>query len=396
MMKIEKMKIKTYAKIIAATMMITVAIMPFSVASGEDADCDGADDALAMSICSTESSTVLSGYNVLVTGQTGYMAAAATRISNLGASVTEAEPSTLTLDMLVLYDVVWISCDGADDVDNAGKADIVKSYVYNGGGLILEQPNQVITPQCLPYAFPIISISYENPCTGTILVPDHYLTQGLTIEDNEIPLTGDEVGSIGPEWAVLAIDGDTTDPDPKLSVACYGVGRIIVELGLTSTGTCVCGDCMKDIMIDRMITWAAEPCVNEGCSLGFWKNQPDYWECYMPDTPVDCPFIIPGELKHCGIVDLNGDDEPDTLMDALKYKGGNGLAGAGRNLLRQAVPALLNACNPDISYPLSVVDVQDMVSISIATLDRAEMLDLADMFDILNNLGCPYDTDSKP
>ncbi|MHC4455702.1 MAG: hypothetical protein ACYS0I_01220 [Planctomycetota bacterium] len=249
--------------LIVCLMAVTVTPVPVSAAFAEDADADGIYDDLTESTSLTVSSTVLSGYNVLVTGDEDYIGKAATRIRNLGASVTEAAASTLTSGMLAQYDVVWISLSGADDVDNAGKADIVKSYVYNGGGLILEQPNVVMTPQCLPYAFPIVDRWYYNSCTGTILVPDHYLTEGLTIEDNEIPATGDEAGTIGPEWLVLAIDGDTTDPDPKLSVACYGTGRIIVELGATTTRSCVCGVCMEDVMIERMITWVATTCAIE-------------------------------------------------------------------------------------------------------------------------------------
>ena len=216
-------------------------------------------------------STVLSGYDVLVTGEPGLMQSTATRIGDLGASVYTADPSTLTSSMLAEYCVVWISMGGADNVDDAGKAGIVKSYVYNGGGLILEQPNEVMTPQCLPYAFPIVDIWYYNECTGTVLDPNHYLTQGLTIEANEIPPTYDEVGTIGSEWTVLAIDDDG---DPKLSVARYGAGRIIVELGNTGTGSCVCGECMKDVMIERMIKWAcihAIP-VHVDIKPGSWPN----------------------------------------------------------------------------------------------------------------------------
>jgi hypothetical protein len=135
-----------------------------------------------------------------------------------------------------------------------------------------------------------------------------------------------------------------------------------------------------------------EPCRgDEGCTPGFWKNHADCWECVCPDDLVGDTFSVdvelPPELEELG---------DDTLMQALKYGGGRGLAGAARNLLRQAVAALLNACDPDVAYPLSVDEVKELVRIYVETLDRGQMLELKDLFDRLNNLGCPIDAHCRP
>ena len=125
----------------------------------------------------------------------------------------------------------------------------------------------------------------------------------------------------------------------------------------------------------------------EGCTPGFWKNHPDCWECFSPDDLVGEVFDVPMELA---------DLADDTLMDALRYHGGKGIEGAARNLLRQAVAALLNACDPDVNYPMSVGGVIAAVNDALATLDRGEMLGLKDMFDMYNNLGCPIDAHCRP
>jgi len=55
----------------------------------------------------------------------------------------------------------------------------------------------------------------------------------------------------------------------------------------------------------------------EGCTPGFWKNHPDCWECFTPTTLVGSVFMVPSELS---------DLADDTLIEALRYKGGTGLS----------------------------------------------------------------------
>ncbi|MHC4459092.1 MAG: hypothetical protein ACYS0I_18785, partial [Planctomycetota bacterium] len=137
-----------------------------------------------------------------------------------------------------------------------------------------------------------------------------------------------------------------------------------------------------------------EVVVPQGCTPGFWKNHPDCWHACWPrtggdpeDDLVGTVFAAPGNL--------NGKGGPDTLMDALEYKGGKGVEGASRILLRQAVAALLNACDPDISYfipnAIGPGGVIETVNAALATGDRTQILDLADMLDEYNNKGCPID-----
>lgn len=78
-----------------------------------------------------------------------------------------------------------------------------------------------------------------------------------------------------------------------------------------------------------------------GCTPGFWKQDQhfEFWcDLYGPDDLVCAMFEVPCDL------DLNGDGEDDTLLDALQYQGGPDYEGAAQILLRAGVAAVLNAC----------------------------------------------------
>jgi hypothetical protein len=130
------------------------------------------------------------------------------------------------------------------------------------------------------------------------------------------------------------------------------------------------------------------PCYgNEGLTPGFWKNKGvkvGWPSPYTTDlTLEEAGFIIPdGSMT-------DNDKRPvyldNTLLEALKYKGGEDLSGMAQNLLRAATAALLNAAHPEVNYPLSVDDVINRVNDAL-TEDRNSMEALKDEFDGYNNL----------
>jgi len=127
-----------------------------------------------------------------------------------------------------------------------------------------------------------------------------------------------------------------------------------------------------------------------GCTLGYWKQSQhfDSWPAqYKPSDLVKNVFNVSPFLSG-GKLDLNGDGKDDTLLDALNYTGGSGNTGAARNLLRQAVAALLNAASAQVDYPLSVSSVISQVNAALASGNRNTMITLADRLDKLNNAGC--------
>jgi hypothetical protein len=116
----------------------------------------------------------------------------------------------------------------------------------------------------------------------------------------------------------------------------------------------------------------------EGCGIGFWKNHLNVWINYTSDQQLKEIFEFPTELE---------DLENSSLLEALKFKGGKGIEGKARILLKQAVAALLNAAHPDVNYSLNVSEIIIHVNDTLRSLNTTEMLELKDVFDEYNNLG---------
>jgi hypothetical protein len=115
---------------------------------------------------------------------------------------------------------------------------------------------------------------------------------------------------------------------------------------------------------------------DEGCTPGYWKNHLGSWVGYAPGQTVGSVFT--GSLYGSS-----------TLLQALNFGGGSGVAGGQQILLRAAVAALLNAASPDVDYTMTTAEVIAAVNAALASGSRATMLTLAAELDADNNLGCP-------
>ena len=126
----------------------------------------------------------------------------------------------------------------------------------------------------------------------------------------------------------------------------------------------------------------------EGATPGFWKNNgirigwPESYDTEM--TLENAGFIIPNGAMT---------DNPkrhvyseDTLLEALKYKGGDDLSGMAQTLLRAAVAAVLNAAHDEITYPLTETEIIDQVNTAL-TENRNSMENLKNELDEYNNFG---------
>jgi hypothetical protein len=114
------------------------------------------------------------------------------------------------------------------------------------------------------------------------------------------------------------------------------------------------------------------PPPGEGCTPGFWKTHPDAWggTAYSPTATLGSVFTgLPAAYANV------------TLLQALSFKGG-GLEA----LLRQAVAALLNSTNAEVSYPLTADEIIALVNAALVSGDYES---LKDQLDAANNLGAP-------
>jgi hypothetical protein len=134
--------------------------------------------------------------------------------------------------------------------------------------------------------------------------------------------------------------------------------------------------------VDNIMVCMRQPTEgDEGCTPGYWKNHTSKWSGYTTSQTLGSVFTIPSAL---GSTYSN-----TTLLNALSFNGGSGVAGAARTLARAAVAALLNAANSDVDYPRTTSEIIADVNAALASNDRATILALATELDDDNNLGCP-------
>ena len=153
-----------------------------------------------------------------------------------------------------------------------------------------------------------------------------------------------------------------------------------------------CGDKLVIILdpgdLQTIIIEFEKPCEDlEGLSPGFWKRKGRRvgWPSpYTTDmTFEEAGFIIPDWLHGCN--KKRHLDSHDTLLEALKYRGGRGTSGMARILLRAATAALLNAAHTEVNYPLSVDEIINLVNDALIQ-NRATMRHLKNELDTYNNL----------
>ncbi|NIN94828.1 MAG: hypothetical protein GTO49_07575 [Anaerolineae bacterium] len=165
------------------------------------------------------------------------------------------------------------------------------------------------------------------------------------------------------------------------------------------------------------------PCA-EGCTPGFWKQEQHFyawptalcvaddgdWKFPMPDWKCDTwldlgfepwnflvqgVYAIPECLLTDGDLDLNGDGEPDSLLDALNYEGGQGVDGKVRNLLRAAVASLLNGATMGHQPPYANIrKVNNALALACDTGNTCLLEYWYGDFDDKNNQYCVFSPDA--
>jgi hypothetical protein len=118
----------------------------------------------------------------------------------------------------------------------------------------------------------------------------------------------------------------------------------------------------------------------QGCTPGYWKNHLASWgpTGFAPSQALSTVFSPTG-LGTLG---------SDTLLGALKYKGGSSLVEKKQILLRAAVASVLNAAHPGVSFGMSAAQVISAVNAALESNDATTVINLATELDKLNNAGC--------
>jgi hypothetical protein len=139
----------------------------------------------------------------------------------------------------------------------------------------------------------------------------------------------------------------------------------------------------------------------EGCTPGYWKQDQhfDSWvpTGFDPSDPLVGLFSEVGNEPYASHMADQDSGDPDvamgsaTLLEALRFGGGDTVADKAEILLRAAVAAVLNAAHPDVAFGYSVAQIQDLVNAALASGDPDTILALAGQLDGANNAvnGCP-------
>jgi hypothetical protein len=240
-------------------------------------------------------------------------------------------------------------------VESGGKANIRIEKSTNG-----EDADSPTGPE-IPVGAPV---HWEYVVTNTGDVP----LSGISVTD-------DQIG---------AIVCPSTTLEPGESMTCMAEG-IAEEGQYKNVGRVVAKDPDGNEVADKDPSHyfgKEEETGFEGCSHGYWKNHLGSWvpTDYSPGRTVESVFVVPDSISHLGDA---------TLLEALRFGGGPGVEGAAKNLLRQAVGALLNADHPGVAFPMSESEVIDAVNTALASENRHTILSVKDDMDSDNNLGCP-------
>ncbi len=190
---------------------------------------------------------------------------AADRLNGLGYNAVHWDDAgDVTAGSLASVDTLFVHYGAAWGL--VDRKNLIADWVYQGNGLIVEQPNQVGSVEIMPPGLEVSvwSDGYEGSHSGpdpqrnvelTPLGAAHPLTAGLTADDicqnMDLVLAND----ISSALDVLAVQTSNHDY-VALAAGEYGSGRVVFETGLTAIGAYSPG---SDRYMQRMVDWVSVP-----------------------------------------------------------------------------------------------------------------------------------------
>ena len=252
-----------------------------------------------------------------------------------------------------------------------------------------------------------------NPITGIVVDSDHRDVNVGTVE-NPLPpgnLSITKLNQDGTLWTAFDV---TFEVYPCLDDACSSLGPIAATVHIPSDGNPVvlslpegrylvkeivpAGYTVQpsdtqivDVISDQTssVTFTNIP-PSQGCSPGFWKTHPQYWDGVGTD---DLTSTIKTYLlfnAYMGVTSVqSGIADSVTLLQATALNGGGILA-----LDRHAAAALASA-DSGISYPYTVAGVRALYRDAVGADPGPETITSAlALLSAANNLKCPFDATS--
>jgi len=274
--------------------------------------------------------------------------------SSEGVAISVENPGAKCTGDAVAFDTDDPTIIGGEDAD---LADDVLGIIL----ILLEDPN----------------VADSNPDTddcidgGTIVFDFSGVSaSGVDVGSIDLKDTGDSEGSATIrlfDATDTQIGGDIPGPglaDGQKATVAIGVSGVArMEVVLEGSGG-----------IDNLVF--TPPMGNEGCTPGFFRNNLTSWpEGAEPGDDFDTTLMV------------DWFDSDISLLDALVLKGG------GLNALaRHTAAAYLNALGG--FYPLATGEVKDLAG-AVDDDDPAAVEALKDLFEAMNELGCPLDGDGN-
>ncbi len=231
-------------------------------------------------------------------------------------------------------------------------------------------PDIKVTKECVDPAVNGDPILFSGTVTNTGNVQ---LNKVTVVDDNGTPAdTTDDQTVLGP---ITLAPGASDSYSGSYLVLAAGPSTDIV----TASGE----DAVDGTPVEATdsATCVVPPPGDEGCTPGFWKNNPGRWSytIYSPSDLLSSVFDFNGAPAKVSAL------ASDTMMEALNYGGGNNLQGAAEILLRASVAAVLNANHGKVAYPLGESYVISEVNSALQSSSRETMLALAYKLDKANN-----------
>ncbi|MCZ6833017.1 MAG: putative Ig domain-containing protein [Acidobacteria bacterium] len=198
------------------------------------------------------------------------------RMERLGFTVVQAlVPEALDLATLKAFDVLWLTAASGSIFVSA---DAVRQYVWEGGGVVIEQAQFSGFANFLPAGYEMFMFTPptegdNNTLAFTSDAASDPLTMGLSTSD--LPTNFDTTfrEDAGPRWTFLAIQADTKAPDPEedglevvtLGTAAMGAGRFVYHSGNLGTFTSPSTSNGSDLFVTRVVESAASGTAETSC-----------------------------------------------------------------------------------------------------------------------------------